>query len=459
VPLVDEEKTVEEFAADGADEAFGDRVRTRRTHRCLDDLDVDGGEHGVEGGELAVAVADQEPDASVGVVEVHEQVAGLLGQPRSGRVGGDAQDVYPAGGVLDEADSACAPAGRRGDGVAATVSALDGGLRQLMGWGFPAHGRLRSGRLGGVDIPRMTECRQRADVLVGMAAAQLAGEDFDGIAEGDWTDAIDMAGAQVAVADYCPNWWPAATRLLIRRVRLDVEGGAVSADPRARRRRTLHPDQRALPLPELAALAAADPVYGYLFIVTNLDVTTGEAAAAVEHWYRHRTSIENLFRREPVPGRQTWRRAAPPALRLPRGQPGVDVGRAARGKPDRLAAPAHRHPHRRRQLDRTRRPGRPGHDRDPAAPADPRPRPARDSRRRTEPAPATRQPPAQRGPRLHPRPTRDALTRPIRPRTLPDPRHPRRHSGLRADRTPNHPAARPFLGRKRSPDRYMRIRV
>ena len=43
-----------------------------------------------------------------------------------------------------------------------------------------------------------------------------------------------MAGAQIAVADYCPNWWPTATRLLIRRVRLDVAHGAVSADPRAR---------------------------------------------------------------------------------------------------------------------------------------------------------------------------------------------------------------------------------
>jgi len=29
---------------------------------------------------------------------------------------------------------------------------------------------------------------------------------LDGLAEADWTDAIDMAGAQVAVADYCPNW-------------------------------------------------------------------------------------------------------------------------------------------------------------------------------------------------------------------------------------------------------------
>src|SRR6478736_388938 len=67
----------------------------------------------------------------------------------------------------------------------------------------------------------------------------------------------------------------------------------VSADPRARRRRTLHPDQRALPLDELAT---ADAVYGYSFIVTDLDVSTGERAAAVEHWYRHRTQVENVFR-------------------------------------------------------------------------------------------------------------------------------------------------------------------
>ena len=39
-----------------------------------------------------------------------------------------------------------------------------------------------------------------------------------GLAEDAWHDAIDMDGAQVAVAEYCPDWWPADTRLLIRRV-------------------------------------------------------------------------------------------------------------------------------------------------------------------------------------------------------------------------------------------------
>jgi hypothetical protein len=116
---------------------------------------------------------------------------------------------------------------------------------------------------------------------------------LDGVAETDWTDAVDMTGAQVAVAGYCPDWWPAATRLLIRRVRLNLNRGQVSADVRSRRRRTLHPDQRALPLDELAT---ADAVYAYSFIVTDLDVSTGKRAAAVEHWYRHRTQVENVFR-------------------------------------------------------------------------------------------------------------------------------------------------------------------
>jgi len=112
-----------------------------------------------------------------------------------------------------------------------------------------------------------------------------------GIAEEDWHEAIEMDNAQVAVAQYCPDWWPADTRLLIRRVLLDPE--QVSSDPRSRRRRTLHPDQRALPIPELASAGA---IYAYSFILTNLDVSTPSQAVAAEHWYRHRTTVENLFR-------------------------------------------------------------------------------------------------------------------------------------------------------------------
>ena len=39
---------------------------------------------------------------------------------------------------------------------------------------------------------------------------------LDGIAEEDWRDAIEMDNAQVTVADYRPDWWPANAALLIR---------------------------------------------------------------------------------------------------------------------------------------------------------------------------------------------------------------------------------------------------
>ena len=108
-----------------------------------------------------------------------------------------------------------------------------------------------------------------------------------GIGDDAWRDATGMDGAQVAVSPYRPADWPQDTVLLIRRVKLDP--GQVSADPRSRRRRTLHPGQRALPFPELEQ----EPViYAYSFICTNLDCSTPAKAAAVEHWYRHRTSVE-----------------------------------------------------------------------------------------------------------------------------------------------------------------------
>jgi hypothetical protein len=166
-------------------------------------------------------------------------------------------------------------------------------------------GRIRLRADAGYFAGELARAALFADVEFAIGAKRIAPlwRLLDSVPADAWTDALDMDRAQVAVAEYCPDWWPAATRLLIRRVRLDVSAepgaGQVSADPRARRRRTLHPDQRALPLAELAD---ADAVYGYSFIVTNLDVSTGERAAAVEHWYRHRTVIENVFREAKLGG-------------------------------------------------------------------------------------------------------------------------------------------------------------
>ena len=81
---------------------FRDRVRPGCPDRGADDPDVGAGEDGVErGGELAVPVADQEPEPVGSVAEVHEQVAGLLGDPGPGGVGGDPGEVHAATAVLD----------------------------------------------------------------------------------------------------------------------------------------------------------------------------------------------------------------------------------------------------------------------------------------------------------------------------------------------------------------------
>jgi hypothetical protein len=157
--------------------------------------------------------------------------------------------------------------------------------RALAALPAPARGKIRLRADAGYFAGELARAALLAEVEFAIGAKRIAPlwRLLDGLREDDWTDAVDMAGAQVTVAAYCPDWWPATTRLLIRRVRLDVAAGQVSADPRARRRRTLHPDQRALPIAELVA---ADAVYGYSFIVTNLDASNPERAAAVEHWYR-----------------------------------------------------------------------------------------------------------------------------------------------------------------------------
>ncbi|HEV3287758.1 MAG TPA: hypothetical protein VG123_02070, partial [Streptosporangiaceae bacterium] len=44
-------------------------------------------------------------------------------------------------------------------------------------------------------------------------------------------------------------------------------------------------------------------IYAYSFILTNLDVSAPDKAAAAEHWYRHRTTVEG--RRSCSPSRMS----------------------------------------------------------------------------------------------------------------------------------------------------------
>jgi hypothetical protein len=103
VSVAEDEDPVGAFAADGADPAFGDGVRAGRAYRCADNRDLFGGEHGIEpGDEFGVSISDQETQLFDPVAEVHDEVAGLLGHPRSGRVDRDTREVHFAGAELEE---------------------------------------------------------------------------------------------------------------------------------------------------------------------------------------------------------------------------------------------------------------------------------------------------------------------------------------------------------------------
>jgi hypothetical protein len=157
VSLVDDQEAVEELAADRPDEALGDRICPRCPHRRLDDPDVDGGEDGV--GEPAVAVADEEPEAAVGVIEVHQQVAGELGEPGSGRMGGDAEDVHPTAGVLDDEERVEPVQGDRVE-----VEQIAGEDRRACAWRNCA--QVGPARRGAGSMPAVFRIRQTVEAPI-----------------------------------------------------------------------------------------------------------------------------------------------------------------------------------------------------------------------------------------------------------------------------------------------------
>jgi hypothetical protein len=85
-----------------------------------------------------------------------------------------------------------------------------------------------------------------------------------------WVPAIGMDDTEIAVVEYLPGKWPTQDVVCIAR-------------------RTIDPGQLTLALAGRVAR-----VFGYSFIVTNLDVEDEEKLAGVEWWYRHRTDIEAL---------------------------------------------------------------------------------------------------------------------------------------------------------------------
>ena len=81
----------------------------------------------------------------------------------------------------------------------------------------------RAGRVGlradaGYFAGQLARAAHDAHIAFAIGARRIAPlwRLLAGVADDAWHDAIEMDNAQVAVAQYCPDWWPADTALLIR---------------------------------------------------------------------------------------------------------------------------------------------------------------------------------------------------------------------------------------------------
>ena len=102
-----------------------------------------------------------------------------------------------------------------------------------------------------------------------------------------WQEARELEGAQVAELAYTPDGWGhEPLRLIVRRT--PYTAAQISQNTMARRRKTIHPDQLALLLD--GQLTSA---YGYSFLLTDI---TGQDAAGLEHFHRHRAQIEERLK-------------------------------------------------------------------------------------------------------------------------------------------------------------------
>ena len=110
------------------------------------------------------------------------------------------------------------------------------------------------------------------------------------IEENAWEDAIDMRGAQVAELPFTPDGWGhEPLRLIVRRVPVTA-AELLAGSPKARRRKTIPPEQLQMVLD-----GQLDSTYAYSFIVTDIPAKE-MTAVEVEHFHRHRAQIEERFK-------------------------------------------------------------------------------------------------------------------------------------------------------------------
>src|SRR6266545_2926862 len=122
VAAAEDQQSVEALVANAADPAFSVRSRLRRPYRRFDHLDAFAAKDLVEvTSELAVAVTNEKPRPDIFVVELHQEVACLLGHPAAIRIGRDPGEVDAPGRKLDEEQRVEALQEERVDGKEVTL--------------------------------------------------------------------------------------------------------------------------------------------------------------------------------------------------------------------------------------------------------------------------------------------------------------------------------------------------
>ncbi len=154
------------------------------------------------------------------------------------------------------------------------------------------HGQITvRGDSGFYAVELMMDCRKRAMRFTFSATrTSLMWAKAAEIPEDAWEDAICMRGAEVAELPFTPQGWKhEPLRLIVRRVPVTAEE-IQATSPRARRRKTIPPEQLQMVLD-----GQLDSTYAYSFIVT--DIPAGEKSTAeVEHFHRQRAQIEERFK-------------------------------------------------------------------------------------------------------------------------------------------------------------------
>jgi Transposase DDE domain group 1 len=105
-----------------------------------------------------------------------------------------------------------------------------------------------------------------------------------------WVDATCMRGAQVAELAFMPEGWEhEPLRLIVRRVPVSA-AELLAGSPKARRRKTIPPEQLQMVLD-----GQLDSTFAYSFIVSDIPAAE-KTAVEVEHFHRQRAQIEERFK-------------------------------------------------------------------------------------------------------------------------------------------------------------------